>query len=290
MDQTVTPASINPLTAYMRQPKIYITLPSQGKYWNPGSLDISPTGEYPVYSMTAQDELLLKIPDALMNGQAVADVIQNCMPNVKDAWGLSTMDLDVILVAIRIATYGEMMNTPVSFKDGAELDYQFDLRTIKDQLIDQISWDPAVVVSPEMTVFVKPLNYRQFSENSVITFETQKVMQIVNDETMSEQDKLSLFKESFNKLNRATLGTIEKSIYQIDTAAGSTSNPEHIKEFISNVDKSIFTKIQSHLDRLKEQNQLKPVKLAVTQELLDLGYTGDFIEVPVTFDASSFFA
>jgi hypothetical protein len=286
MDQIQTP---NPLTAYMRQPKIYITLPSGGEYWTPGSLKPSTTGEYPVYSMTAQDELLLKVPDALMNGQAVVDVIQNCMPNVIDAWGCSTLDLDVILIAIRIATYSEIMTTPVTFGNDLELDYQLDLRTVKDQLINQISWDPAVVISPEMTVFVRPLVYREFSESSVQTFETQKIMQIVNREDLGDDDKLRLFKESFIKLTQVTLGTVQKSVYKIDTAQGSTANFDHIAEFINNVDKEVFNKIQEHLDRLRDQNQLKPITVAVTDEMREQGFTGDSVEVPITFDAATFF-
>ena len=288
MDQTQA-FTANPLTAFMRQPKIYITLPSGGKHWSPGSLEISPTGEYPVYSMTAQDELLLKVPDALMNGQAVVDVIQNCMPNIKDAWGCSTLDLDVILISIRIATYGESMTMPVKFAENLELEYQMDLRTVKDQLVNQISWETTVAISPELTVFVRPLVYKEFSEAAVQTFETQKIMQIVNDDAMSEEDKLRLFKESFNKLTQVTLSSVAIGIYQIDSIHGSTTDLQHIKEFVNNIDKNIFDKIQAHIDNLKEQNNLKPISVAVTDEMREKGLTGDSVEVPVTFDAATFF-
>jgi hypothetical protein len=280
----------NPLTAFMRQPKIYIRLPSQGKYWTPDSLDISPNGEYAVYSMTAKDELLLKVPDALMNGQAVVDVIEHCIPNIKNAWACPTLDIDVILIAIRVATYGELMTMPVKFSEDLELDYQMDLRQILDQLMNTIAWDPVVSIGPEMTVFVRPLAYDQFTESALQTFETQKIMQIVNDNEMQEDDKIRLFKESFTKLSQATLGTVEKSIYKIDTPQGSTSNPQHISEFIENADKDIFNKIQDHLDMLKEQNSLKPVDVAVTDEMREKGFTGDTVSVPVTFDAATFFA
>jgi hypothetical protein len=288
MDQTQA-FTANPLTAFMRQPKIYITLPSGGKHWTPGSLEISSTGEYPVYSMTAQDELLLKVPDALMNGQAVVDVIQNCMPNIKDAWGCSTLDLDVILISIRIATYGESMTMPVKFAEDLELEYQMDLRTVKDQLVNQISWDTTVAISPELTVFVRPLVYKEFSDAAVQTFETQKIMQIVNDDAMSEEDKLRLFKESFNKLTQVTLSSVANGIYQIDSIHGSTTDLQHIKEFVNNIDKNIFGKIQTHIDNLKEQNNLKPISVAVTDEMREKGFTGDSVEVPVTFDAATFF-
>ena len=31
------------------------------------------------------DEITFKTPDALLNGQATVDVIQSCIPNIKDA-------------------------------------------------------------------------------------------------------------------------------------------------------------------------------------------------------------
>jgi len=48
MDYTAPKQKINPLTSLMRQPKIYIRLPSNGRYWAEGSLDLSPNGEYAV--------------------------------------------------------------------------------------------------------------------------------------------------------------------------------------------------------------------------------------------------
>jgi hypothetical protein len=287
MDQIQSIAA-NPLTAFMRQPKIFIKLPSQGQFWPTGSLEPTPTEEYPVYGMTARDELLLKIPDALMNGQAVVDVIEHCVPNIKNAWDTPTIDIDLILVAIRIATYGEMMTTPVKFGE-LELDYQMDLRLVMDQLTSQITWNNIVSINPDITVFVKPLTYREISQTAIQTFETQKIMDIVNDNNMNEEDKLRLFKESFTKLTSVTLDTVTKSIYKVDTVNGSTSNVEHIKEFINNADKEIFNKIQDHLDYLRKQNSIKPINVTVTDEMREQGFTEDTVEIPITFDAATFF-
>ena len=103
MDHRASKKSINPLASIMRQPKIYISLPSKGQYWPPDSLKVSDNQEYPVYSMTAKDELLLKTPDALLNGQAVVDVLESCVPNIVNAWDCPQIDLDALLIAIRIA-------------------------------------------------------------------------------------------------------------------------------------------------------------------------------------------
>lgn len=272
----------------MRQPKIYIRLPSGGQYWEPGAIEIPENGEFPVYSMTAQDELTLKIPDALMNGQAVVDVIQHCVPNIKNAWACPNLDLDVILIAIRIATYGEKMSVPI--KVGTyEAEYDLDLRILLHQLNGQITWDPVVPISDDLTVYVKPINYRVMSDSAMQTFETQKLIQLAANDSIPDEQKLETFKESFAKLNRLTIGVINNSVFQVDSAAGQVNNKLHIQEFMNNVDKATFAKIKDHIDRLREVNSIKPLTIPVTDEMREQGVTQETIEYPISFDPSNFF-
>lgn len=282
-----TPRAANPLTNFMRQPKIYIKLPSNGAYWEPGSLQMPETGEFPVYSMTAKDELLLKIPDALMNGQAVVDVIQHCVPHIKNAWAIPSIDLDVVLIAIRIATYGEKMTVPVSEK--IDLDYDVDLRYVIDDQMRSVAWDPAVPINADVTVFVKPVDYRQLTKSALQTFETQKILQVANDDAMPEAEKVRLFKESFKKLTDATVDTITASIYRVDTSQGSTDNPLHIKEFIDDAASEVFNRVQEHLEQLRNQNAIKPLQIPVTDQMREQGITGEVLEVPLVFDPATFF-
>ena len=280
--------SSNPLAGLMRQPKIYIRLPSNGQYWEPGSIELSETGEYPVYSMTASDELMLKIPDALMNGQAVVDVIQHCLPNIKNAWKCPNIDMDIILIAIRIATYGEMMTLPIRLKD-FEQEYQVDLRMVIDRLQGQISWDPVVPVNENLTVYVKPANYKLMTESALQAFETQKIMQLVNDDSIPEEAKLAAFKESFSKLNDLTVGIINQSVYRVESSQGSTDDPAYLREFMSNVDKAVFERVKDHIEHLRSNNEIKPMKIAVTDEMRAVGVTEDELEIPLQFDPSTFF-
>jgi hypothetical protein len=280
--------SQNPLMNLMRQPKIYIRLPSGGQYWDAGSIDVSENGEFPVFSMTAQDELALKIPDALMNGQAVVDVIQHCMPNIKNAWACPNLDLDVILIAIRIATYGEKMNVPLVIKE-FEADYSLDLRVLLDQLNAQITWDPVVPINDDLTLYVKPINYRVMSASAVQTFETQKLIQLAADDSIPDDQKLETFKNSFAKLNQLTVGIINNSVYQVDSAAGQVTNQQHIQEFMNNVDKATFSKVKDHIDALREINTIKPLTIPVNDEIRAQGVDTDTIEYPISFDPSNFF-
>lgn len=279
----------NPLAAFMRQPKIYIALPSGGQYYPPQAIDLGENGQLAVYSMTAKDELLLNVPDALMNGQAVVDVIQNCIPAIKNAWYVPSIDIDLILLAIRLATYGEMMNTPVKINEDIEYEYQVDLRNVMDDILNFFAWEPVIPINDEMTVYVRPLYYKEMTKNAIQTFETQKIMQAVNDDKLSEEQKQEIFKTSFNKLSEVTVGIIADSIIRIDTSEGSVDDADFIREFIDNADKEIFNKIQQHLDKLKELNTIKPIIVSVTNEMKEKGITGETIEVPLTFDPSTFF-
>lgn len=280
----------NPLTAFMRQPKIYIKLPSDGNFWPAGALEKTENGEYPVYSMTAKDELMLKVPDALISGQAVVDVIQHCMPNIKNAWEVPNIDLDMILIAIRLATYGEKMKTPINTPNSdIDLEYQVDLRNVMDTLLSQITWDPVVPINEDLTIFVRPLAYKHLSDSAVKTLETQKIIDAINNENIAQEEKLKIFKESFQKLTNVTVGVVQASIFRVDTPNGSTENTEFINEFIENADKEIYNKIQSHLEMLRDQNAIKPIRVPVTDDLKEKGFTGEFLEVPLIFDPSTFF-
>jgi len=285
-EQKITP---NPLVGLMRQPKIFIRLPSGGEYWETGSIDVPDNREFPVYSMTARDELMLKVPDALMNGQAVVDVIQHCMPNIKNAWKAPNLDLDAILIAIRIATYGEKMTIPLRINDDVDNEYTLDLRVVLDGLQNQISWDPVVPINDDLTVYVRPLSYKVMTDSALQTFETQKIIQLVSDDAIPEDQKIAAFKESFAKLNQMTISVINNSVFKVESSQGTTVDQRHIQDFMTNADKTVFDKVKNHIDKLRENNSIKPLKIATTTEMRAAGVVEDEIEYPLQFDPTNFF-
>ena len=284
----------NPLSKYFRQPKLYVTLPSQGKWYAQGAIEMPENGELPVYSMTAKDELVFKTPDALLNGQATVDVIQSCMPNIKDAWKMPSIDLDVCLIAIRLATYGEMMTltlkTPVT---GEEKEMQVDLRQLLDNFANLEYSD--TVMMPEMTIKLRPLTYREFTAGALKTFEEQRIFNIVNDEKIAEEEKLQAFTNSFAKLTELTVDMMCKGISSITMPAEDeesdpivVSDQKHIMDFIKNADKQFFNKVQQHLEGERDKFQLKPLTAEATPEEIEQGVPETY-EVPITFDQSNFF-
>jgi hypothetical protein len=278
----------NPLKKYFRQPKVYITLPSQGRFYPPGTIDYPENGELPVYAMTAKDELIMKTPDALLNGQATVDIVQSCVPNIKDAWQMPSIDLDAILVAIRIATYGEQLEiTSRVPKLGDERTYSVDLRKILNKLVT-VQYNDTVKLQ-DMVVKLRPLTYREFSSTSIKTFEEQRIFRLVNDDTVPDEEKLVKFNESFKKLTNITIDTLNYCIDKIIIDDNEVSNKTHIKEFVDNADKNFFSFITEHLTEEKKKFQIEPMRVISTEEDVERGAPAEF-EVPITFDQSNFFA
>ena len=126
----------NPLKKYYRQPKQYIKLPSGYKFYPEGAIQVPESGEIAVYPMTAKDELLFKTPDALLNGEATVTVIQSCVPAIKNAWAMPSIDVDAVLIAIRMATYGEKMSVPVTIPNTKiQRDFELNLQSSLDKLL-----------------------------------------------------------------------------------------------------------------------------------------------------------
>ena len=278
----------NPLTKFMRQPKIYITLPSLGQYWPANAIIIPENGQLPVYSMTAKDEIMFKTPDALLNGQAVVDVIQSCVPNIKNAWVCPSIDLDMILVAIRIATYGDKMkmtyNVPVV---NEEIDYEINLHSFIDK-IGQTQWIEQIPFEDNLTIFVKPLTYKHMSTISSKSFESTKMFQIANDESIKESERIKLISESFKTLTDLTSDMVVNSIIKIKIDDADVTETRFIKEFIENSDKTVVDTIQKHINDLKSQNEIKPVQLATSADQQERGAPA-VIDIPIDFDNASFF-
>jgi len=278
----------NPLQKYYRQPKLYFELPSKGRFYPQGVLQPSETGEYPVYSMTAKDELAFKTPDALINGQSTVDVIQSCIPNIKNAWEMPSLDLDAALIAIRIATYGETMALTTKVP-GIDEDREFtvDLREIISRFVN-VEFEDTVYVD-DLIIKIRPMTYKEYTQTSLKTFEEQRVFSIVNDDNMSEEEKINKFTATFKRLTEMTVGMVISSIASIQVGEDVVTDQNQIKEFIQNADKKFYTTIVNHVTAQKEKYSVPPMKVVTDVDDREKGAPENF-EVPIVFDQANFFA
>lgn len=283
----IKPLSANPLAKHFRQPKLYIQLPSKGKYYSEADLEVTETGEYPVYPMTARDEIAFKTPDALLNGQSTVDVIQSCMPNIKNAWAIPSIDIDTILIAIRIASYGESMDVTARIPNINESrEYSINLREVVDE-INGVEFEDTVVFQ-DMLIHLRPLNYKEWTKSAISTFEEQRIFALVNNEKISEEEKLKIFNTSFRKLTEITVGVIIASITAIEVDEQTVSDKLHIQQFVENADREFYDVINKHIETQKIKFGTKPRTVITSEEDREKGAPESF-EMPLTFDQSHFF-
>jgi len=278
----------NPLNKYFRQASIYVKLPS-GTDYPADVVTKSETGEIGIMPMTAKDEVRFKTPDALMNGQGVVDVIESCVPDIKDAWQIKSYDLDTILVAIRIATYGETMEINFNVPGANEsVAHTVNLPAILDE-IQKTKVDSDFTLKDGLKITVSPLTYRDMTSTSLQTFQHQKMYSAVQDSELSDEDKATRFNDAFKKLTDLNASILLKNIASITMTNGTViTDATHIKEFVDNANATLIKEIETKLMDLRTQGAVKPLKLKATEEQIKKGAPASY-EVPVTFDTSNFF-
>jgi len=273
--------SNNPLTQYFRQPSIYVKLPSNGQHYPDGALDTPQNGELPVYPMTAIDEMTYRTPDALFNGVAVTNVIKSCIPNIKDPWAMPAMDVDSVLVAIRIASYGHNMEISTTCPHCQnEADYGLDLRHMLEQMKSP-DYSQSIT-SGDVQFFFKPMTYKNLNDNNQLQFEEQKALQVIPDSTMPDAEKMSALSAALLKITDITVKAIAQSIAAVKTPSALVSEPEFIEEMLKNCDRRLFTQIRDHIINVKAKAEIQPMKLKCSA--CEKEY-----QQAVTLDMTSFF-
>ena len=248
----------NPLAKHFRQPAIYIKLPSNGAHNDETSLLPTENGELPVYPMTALDEITYRTADALFNGSAVTNVIKSCIPAFVDPWQVSTADLDTILIAIRIASYGhEMEFTSKCPKCEESNDFGIDLREIMESMTTPDFSTPVTI--GDVIIHFKPLSYKEQNDNNTAQFQDQKMLEALPGSDMAEEEKIKLLQQAFNNVSLLTLNAIADSISMIQTGDDVVVDKDHIREYIKNCDMKAFSKIREKITHIKEVAEIKPL-------------------------------
>jgi hypothetical protein len=271
----------NPLFKHFRQPAIYLKLPGQGRFWPDDALDMPPTGEIPVYPMTVKDEITIKTPDALMNGVGVIDTIQSCCPNIKNAWKIPATDLDAILIAIRLASYGAEMdiasNCPECKEENSNV---IDLCV----LLDNIKIPNYIPITIEgLTFNFKPQAFETMNNTNIMLFEQRKLLDTITNSELSDEEKTKQFNLIFPKLTEMNVLSLVYCIESIVTEDGKeVSEFKFIKEFIENCDRNVYAEIKSKIDEFIQST--KPDALTIECSECKNTYSSE-----LNFDNANFF-
>jgi len=271
--------SQNPLASHFRQPAIHLRLPSNGQYWPEDTIDIPVTGELPIYPMTARDEIVIRTPDALLNGSAIVDLIHSCCPSVRDAWRMPATDVDALLIGIRIASYGNSMEFDSRCRHCQhDNTHALNLSILLDNFRMPDYERP--VQHQKLRIKLCPQNYQSITRTNRINFEEQQLLRSLDESSPDAQLKI---KERLESLVNLSLALLVNSTEYIEIEGGQrVTEKEYLSEFYQNAETQLIKAVQNRLKEINEDLQIRPV--SVVCESCEKPY-----EVDYTFDYSNFF-
>ena len=242
----------NPLIQAYRKPVLYVSLPSGGKFYNTKP-KLSVDGELAIYSMTARDELVSKTPDALFNGEATFSLIQSCAPDIGDPNEMPVNDLVVILIGIRMATYGEAIDVDVRCP---ECDNMNQLTVSTNALLGSVKENVAsdkVTLDNKFVIKVKPYNLHDRTKLQIQRLKQQKLIQNLADAELSDEQRQTQFGETFLEIADLTVSLIANAIMQVKPPEGDTVEDEHlILEWLKSITKEDYDMIREAVEELSE--------------------------------------
>lgn len=263
----------NPLKQYFRRPAVFIKLPSNGKGYSPDALDMPENGELPVYPMTAIDEITSRTPDALYNGASVVEIIHSCIPNIKNPWEVSAIDLDTILLAIRAASGSGTVEIDTSCpKCKNEATYSLEIPRLLASL-KAADYETELQIN-DLSIKFRPIKFKQINEAGLAQFEVSKsYTNIANAAT--DEERLSISQKALQAVTELTMDIVAKGIEYIRTPNFTVTEEEHIIDYLKNCDRTSYITIRDYSTSLKSKSELQPIR-----------FTCDSVECRYEFEQS----
>jgi len=250
----------NPLSQYFRHPKLHVQLPSCGKFYPADAIDLIENNEYPVLPLTRQDELAFMTGSSQVNGSSIVSVIQSCVPNIKNVWKMPAIDLDKLLVAVKIASHGDQLKiTATCTACGHEDQPMVNLQQVLDQIISPDYNQPLHIA--DLKIHFRPPSYQQLNDNDQITLDDESVVTMLEDNDIDNQVKAEKVAELLQKVKSIATRVLSENIRHVETPDATVDSQEHIFEWLANCDQSVYMQIQEYIIKNKEQTEVKPAEI-----------------------------
>ena len=272
------------LQSYKRQPKLFIDLPSKGAYYDDTIIEDAKYTQIPVFGMNAMDEILFKTPDALFTGEATAEVVKSCIPSILDPWKIVGFDIDYILLAIRIATYGDDMQVSTSCpKCQTETE---SVLSLTNMIGAYSQFDVSHKFElDELTFHLRPLSYKEMTDFSIenYTYERQQI-QIASNTTMDDKEKDTLIKQLYDQSETMNLRVALTYIKSVGNSVESETNLDIITAFVTENDAKFYNELKENIFELSNRWKVPNTKCKCSNEECNWNY-----ETKIDLDYSNFF-
>jgi hypothetical protein len=279
--------SNNPLKQYFRQPKLYVRLPTKGRWYGNGEVEMNDEGEVPIYPMSAIDDIMLNTPDAMLNGQALEKVICNCVPDIKNIKRLMLPDLEAVFVGIKSATNdGKADYDRKCPKCQHENTFEMNCQAILDNTTFIDDQDLMLKFDGDLEVHVKPYDFEMRQIFVKKEFEEEKALRALdaNSKDADEMTKAAMLATSVDRIAQMTFGLVSRSIEKIVILKTNTevTDTKFITEWLMGISKQQADVVMEAVNRLNATGVMKKIEVSCAS-------CGHSWEDPISFDPASFF-
>ena len=230
-------SKMNPLSQYTKIEVLFTKLISNDVIKYPeGVVSSTKCG---ICARSARDEIVLNTADALIGGDAIVKVIENCVPNVLDASKLYVNDVEQLLIGIKLATKDESYDINVECPEckhvggfSRDLNYLMNSATTFEE-------QPKVTMNNGLTVYFRPQTWAEHSEFSTRVFQQHSRSRAIDaNEEMSEEEKVQVFAEIFKEMTQINYDMIVTSIEKIITPDDvEVTEKDFISEWVGTLSK-----------------------------------------------------
>ena len=105
------------------------------------------------------------------------------------------------------------------------------------------------VIIGDITVYFKPLTYKDQNDNNTAQFQDQKMLEALPTSDMPEEEKIAALQQAFNNISLLTLNAIADSISMMKTGDDVVVDKDHIKEYLQNCNNKSFEKYARRLKK-----------------------------------------
>ena len=224
----------------------------------------------PLFKHFRQPAIYLKLPSQ-----------GRCCPNIKNAWKTPAADLDAILIAIRLASYGSDMDIETTCpKCNEENSNVIDLTVLLDNYKMPHYTSTAI---EDLTFNFKPQAYETINNNNMMVFEQQKLLDTISRSDLPDEEKTKQFNLIFPKLTEMNVMSLVFCIESIVTDDDKeVTESKYIKEFVENCDRKVYSAIKDKIETIAKST--KPESLNITCPECQETYMSE-----LSFDNANFF-
>lgn len=280
----------NPLSKLYRNKNVFIKLPSEGKYYS--NIKLSADGELGIMPMTAKDEIVLKTPDSLFNGESLKNVFESCVPDIENPNEIPSCDIDPIILGIRAATKNELDMSITCPSCNNENSFEFNiidlLAKIKKQECSNIIELPNNTKIHLRPYSLKNLMRLKLKEFNYIKMQRQ-IKSIINNSNNSDdidEHLKSEFASVFHEITDLTMEIVSNCIIKVEMINNNdelidVTDYDHILEWVKNMNNSTYKDIRNRITELNNDGLDKTVNIVCPD--CNHSFTTDLEINPVNF-------